>query len=306
MIVNIDYNYVCSISGQRLSDQCSIIVSNGHYINCNGTTREFISKAVNEFGSYTQKNLFRCYKGFDITREFRTYLTTVNIEDLGDALTPLLQEPSELLIENSVYEWEVYKCLPEVYKHDPQFKNLFALLSKAIKNHRLTFLHGGGHTQYGQLIEQKNQYQHKGVYKLKCCAIFDRDTENDSSFDKNKNNHFEFFCNKNHQTMTHDDIYSLNQANGWTWHMWYKRAIENYFPKERYEEIGVSIGENELSDYVDIGKEYKPHGYDKKLLPKLAEEMSRSMYERNLKRFNVNNVNMSEIQLLLLKFVKLV
>lgn len=149
MIVNIDYNYVCSISRQMLSDKCAVIMSNGHYINCDGTTREVISKAVNEYGSQTQKDLFRCYKGFDITREFRTYLTTVNIKDFENVLTPLLQDPSELLIENSVYEWGVYKCLPEVYKHDPQFKNLFALLSKAIKEHRLTYSHGGGHTQYG-------------------------------------------------------------------------------------------------------------------------------------------------------------
>lgn len=88
--------------------------------------------------------------------------------------------------------------------------------------------------------------------------------------------------------------------------MWYRRAIENYFPKERYEEIGVPIEDEELSDYINIGKIYKTHGYDKSLLPKLAEKMSRSMYERNLKRFNVNDVNMSEFQLLLLKFVKLV
>lgn len=306
MIVNIDYNYVCGISGQRLSDQCSAIIRNEHFISCDGITRKTIADAIKEYGSKSQQDMFHCYKGFDITREVRTYLTTVDIEQYKSVLEPLFEKPSELLIENSVYEWKVYKCLPEVYKHDPQFKNLFVLLSKAIKNHRLTFSHGGGHTQYGQLIEQKNQYQYKGVYKLKCCAIFDRDTENDTSFDENKNNHFKFFCNKNHQTMTHDDIYCLNQANGWTWHMWYKRAIENYFPKERYEEIGLPIGEDELSDYVDIGKKYKQHGYDKKLLPKLSEEMSRAMYDRNLKRFNVNNVNMSEIQLLLLKFVKLI
>lgn len=304
MIVNINHNYVCSISGQKLSDQCSAIICNEHFISCDVETRNIIADAIKEYGSKTQQDMFLCYKGFDITREVRTYLTTVDIEQYKSTLAPLLEMPSELLIENGVYEWEVYKCLPEVYKHDPRFKNLFALLSKAIKNHRLTFLHGGGHTQYGQIIEQKNQYQYNGVYKLKCCAIFDRDTENDSSFDVQKNNHFKFFCNKNHQTMIHDDIYCLNQANGWTWHMWYKRAIENYFPKERYEEIGVSIGDDELSDYVNIGEKYKR--YDKKMLPRLAEEMSRSMYERNLKRFNVNDVNMSEIQLLLLKFVKLV
>lgn len=306
MIVNIDYDYVRGISGQRLSDQCSMIISNGHYIDCDGVTRETISNAINGFGSKTQKDMFRCYKGFDITQEFRMYLTTIDVKEFALSLEPLLQEPSELLVENSVYEWEVYKYLPEVYKHDPQFKNLFALLSKSISDKRLTCLHGGGHTQYGQIIEQKNRERYRGVYKWKCCAIFDRDTEDDASFDIQKNHHFVFFCGKNYDAVSMDDVYSLSQRDGWIWHMWYKRAIENYFPKERYEELGIPVGDDGISDYTNIGSDYKSCGYKKDLLPKLAKGMSRTMYEQNLKRFVVNGVGMSEMQLLLLKIVKIV
>lgn len=306
MIVNIDHNYACSATEHILSDQCAMIISNGHYINCTPETRNVITKAINTHGSASQKQLFRLYKGFDITEELRKYLTTIDINHYHTVLKPLLESPSEVLIENSMYEWEVYKFLPDVYKHDPQFKNIFALISRAIKDRRLTYLHGGGHTQYGQIIEQKDHELYKGVYKMKCCAIFDRDTDDETYYDTNKNHHFKFFCKKDSQTISDNDIYSLNQTDGWIWHMWYKRAIENYFPKERYEKLSVSIDEDEISDYVNVGKKYTPKGYSKEMVPQLAKEMSRTMYESGLKHFIVNGIDMSEMQLLLLKFAKIV
>lgn len=306
MIINIDHTYACSVTEPIFSDQCAIIISNGHYISCTHETRDVITKAINTHGSSSQKQLFRFYKGFDITEELRKYLTTIDINHYKTVLKPLLESPSELLIENSIYEWEVYKYLPEVYKHDPQFKNIYALVSKAIKDRKLTYMNGGGHTQYVPIIEQKDNELYKGVYKMKCCAIFDRDTDDNTYYDSQKNHHFKFFSQKDSQTISDNEIYNLNQTNGWIWHMWYKRAIENYFPKERYEKLSVSIDEDEISDYENIGQKYKSKGYKKEMVPKLAKDMSRTMYERGLKHFTVNGIDMSEMQLLLLKFAKIV
>ena len=98
MIVNINYDYACSISGQRLSDQCSVIIKNGHFISCDSVTRGIIADAIKECGSKSQQDVFHCYKGFDITREIRTYLATVDIEQYKSVLEPVFEMPSELLI----------------------------------------------------------------------------------------------------------------------------------------------------------------------------------------------------------------
>ena len=107
--------------------------------------------------------------------------------------------------------------------------------------------------------------------------------------------------------MNDSDVYTLKQPGGWTWHMWYKRAIENYFPEEKYTELGVNVDEAVHSpykyDYFNIGKIY---GYKKSMVPDLSHRMSRADFEKVVKHFIVDGVQMSEIQLLLLKFVKLV
>ena len=307
MIVSISYNYAESISKQDLSDKCALIMCYGHYISCDSRTRLIICNAIKHYCSKTQAGLMLKYKGFDITKECRTYLSTIDLSVYSQNLQRLIVLPSEILIENAMYEWDLYKLLPEIYKHDPQFKNMFALLSKAMKYSHIVPYHGGGFNQYHLLLKQKDSSSYAYVYRLKCCAIFDRDTDDAVSFSPKKNSLFNFLCGKNAEQMNDTDVYTLTQPGGWTWHMWYKRAVENYFPKEKYLELGVNVDEAESSaygyDYYNIGN---IHGYKKNMVPNLSCRMSRADFEKKAKHFNVNGVQMSEIQLLLLKFVKLV
>lgn len=307
MIVRINYNYAESISKQELSDKCALIMRYNHYISCDGRTRMNIYNAIKECGSKSQYSLMLRYKGFDITQECHTYLQTIDLSVYSQDLQKLLLLPSEILIENALYEWDLYKLLPEIYKHDPQFKNMFALLSKAMKYNRIVPYHGGGFNQYHLLLQQKNSSSYANVYQMKCCAIFDRDTNDAATFSEKKNSLFHFLCGKKADQMSDTDVYTLKQPGGWTWHMWYKRAVENYFPKEKYLELGVNVDEAESStngyDYYNIGN---IHGYKKDMVPDLSHRMSRADFEKKVKHFNVYGVQMSEIQLLLLKFVKLV
>lgn len=242
-----------------------------------------------------------------ITQECRLYLMTIDLSAYSQDLQKLIELPSELLVENALFEWDFYKLLPEIYKHDPQFKNMFSLLSKAIKHHRIVPLHGGGFNQYNLLLQQKNSSSYANVFQKKCCAIFDRDTDDALTFSTKKNSLFQFLCGKQAEQMNDSDVYTLKQPGGWTWHMWYKRAIENYFPEEKYTELGVNVDEAVHSpykyDYFNIGK---IHGYKKSMVPDLSHRMSRADFEKVVKHFIVDGVQMSEIQLLLLKFVKLV
>lgn len=307
MIVSISYDYTESVSQQTLSDNCALIMSYGHFISCDGKTRAVICNAVKNCGSKTQYDLMLRYKGFDITQEYRLYLTQIDLSTYSHDLQKLIVQPSEVLIENAPYEWELYKLLPEIYKHDAQFKNMYSLLSNAIKRDRIVSFHGGGFNQYPLLLQQKNTSSYANVYKIKCCAIFDRDTDNAVTFSPRKNSLFKFLCGKDVGQMSDADVYTLTQACGWTWHMWYKRAVENYFPEEKYSDLGVNVGAAVQSaggyDYFNIGN---INGYHKNMVPDLARGMSRTDFERTAKRFNVGGVQMSEIQLLLLKFVKLV
>lgn len=309
MIVSIDSHFAESQPRQKLSDECSLIMQYGHYIRCDRNTRLLICGAIKECGSKSQRDMMLTYKGFDVTQELRRYLTTVELAAHADNLHKLIVMPSEVLTENSPYEWNLYKSLPEVYKHDAAYKNMYTLLSKAMKRSRIVPLHGGGFSQYSLLMQQKNDSTYKDVYPLKCCAIFDRDTENEKELPTRKNNLFMFLCGKDSTQLTMQDVYTLPTDGQWIWHMWYKRAVENYFPKEKYEELGVNVDKAPDSsigyDYFKIDKDKVP-GYKKNMVSELAKRMSRADFEKNARHFNVNGTDMSEIQLLLLKLVKLI
>ena len=91
--------------------------------------------------------------------------------------------------------------------------------------------------------------------------------------------------------------------------MWYKRSIENYFPNEAYVAANMdpsSIKETgKQRDYVKITK-YNISGYDKNKLQSLTLTMSRKQYEDNLKHFYFNDEELSELQLFLLKLVRII
>lgn len=307
MIVHIDSSFAESELRQKLSDECSLIMRHGHFICCDGKTRRLICNAINECGSRSQRDMMHIYKGFDITQECHRYLTTIDIAAYANNLHQLIELPSEIQVENGPYEWDLYKSLPEIYKHDAQYKNMYAMLAKAMKNNKIVPSHGGGFGSYQQLMQQKNSDTYKDVYRLKCCAIFDRDTDNETDIDTRKNNLLLFLCGKDSSQLKISEMYALPQSGQWIWHMWYKRAVENYFPKEKYEELGINMDEVASSplghDYFGIGK---VAGYKKDMVPQLAKRMSRMDFEKHAKRFIIGDVEMSEMQLLLLKFVKLI
>ena len=92
--------------------------------------------------------------------------------------------------------------------------------------------------------------------------------------------------------------------------MWYKREIENYFTDDCYIKENVDVSGfptvSNQRDYFEIDKSSAP-GYDKPLLSSVAEHMSRSDYDMIAsKKFLVNGELLSEIQLFLLKLVKII
>ena len=312
MIFKIDKTYAKAIKGATLSDLCCKMIEKGHYIDCEGETRSLIEKSIQANASNTQTEWFKSYKGFSITTELRKYLTTISVDgntySLAD-LDRMISKESRVLLENGPYEWDVYKTMIGTFERDRKYGNLFKLLVKARNNKYLSDLHCGGFSTMVAMFDQQNEGDYRNVFAEKSCFVFDRDTNSDISFDCNKNALFRMFCNKDSETVTDRDIYTLNQSH-FHWHMWYKREIENYFTDDCFTRQGVNVdafpSELNRRDYFLIDQS-SAHGYQKSKLASIAKAMSRSDYDQMTpKVFVVDGDQLSEIQLFLLKLVKIV
>lgn len=312
MIVHIEKEYATRCDSSWLSKICCKIIENGHYISCDTSTQEYLLEIVNKEGSTWDKELIYKSKPFDFSKEEQKYMTTVSLETFTqEQCDALFGERSMLLLENSVYEWEVYKHIVDTYKRDRQHSNLIKKLSNAIDKGRLTYCHGGGWTQHQQHIELHEKCTYKSVGKYKICALLDSDCLSEKNIPEDKYKLYCFLCGEEPDKSKEydwDKIYTLNQPN-YVWHMWYKRSIENYFPNEAYISAGMdpsSITETGVQrDYVKI-EESNIRGYAKNKLYLLTSTMSREKYENNLKHFNVGGEDLSEIQLFLLKLVRII
>ena len=311
MIAHIRKEYATQCDSRWLSRLCCKIIENGHYISCDASTQEYLFDIVNREGSALEKELIHKSKPFDFSKEEQTYMTTISLETFDpEQCEALFGERAMLLLENSVYEWRVYTHIIDTYKHDRKHPNLIKKLSNAIDNGRLTYYHGGGWSQHQQHIEQHEEHTYKSVGKYKICALLDSDCLKEKDIPKDKYKLYCFLCGEEHDNSKEydlDKIYKLNQPN-YIWHMWYKRSIENYFPNEAYEYLGLNTDSitdiTAERDYLNI--EECLRGYQKHKLPLLTCAMSRKKYEDNLKHFNVNGEDLSEIQLFLLKLVRII
>ncbi|MDE6791706.1 MAG: hypothetical protein K2J48_01285 [Muribaculaceae bacterium] len=244
-------------------------------------------------------------------------LTTLKIDGsfpLQD-IAYLIDEPARVVIENANKEWAVYEHIIDIYKSDKKFGDVFTLLKKAKDKKWIKGAHAGGSGEIKDTVERDPYPTKKNNIRLKkTLALFDRDTDDNIHFDGHKNALFKFFSGKDYKGVKEDDIYTLNQKEPF-WHMWYKRAIENYFPDEQYvkADFDVSVIRGltpEERDYKLLGGN-KSHpalirGYEKDSLKKLVKGLSREKLEKNLKKFDIEGNNISEIQLFLLKLVRII
>ena len=312
MIFKIDHNYATTLQGVALSDLCCKMMEKGHFIDCDGNTLALIKNCIQTNASTTQTECFTKYKGFSITAELRKYLTTILVDGTHYSLEDvdrMVSKESRVLVENGPYEWDVYKKMMGVFERDRKYGNVFQLLIKARNKSCLTDLHCGGCSTMVAMIKYQEQNDYKNVFAEKSCVVFDRDTNDEISFDSQKNGLFRLLCNKDNTTVSNSDIYTLNQSH-YYWHMWYKREIENYFTDDCYIKENVNVSGfpavSNQRDYFEIDKSSAP-GYDKPLLSSVAEHMSRSDYDTIAsKKFLVNGELLSEIQLFLLKLVKII
>jgi len=309
MIFRIDHTSFCNWDNNQIPILLWSLVRHHHLIDCEDSrVREEIKEC---FKGNMDVNLM-CRKLFEITDEQRQFFTTINVSQYKfDQLLLLAGERSRILIENGPYEWPIYESLSLAYKKDPEYGNIFNYIKQAIDTHDLVCLHGGGITTFDALIELEEKTCYPGsIFALKHVVVFDRDTSAGNEYDPNRNILFNKFCEKESNAVGDNDVYTLNQT-PYIWHVWYKRAIENYFSNDRYEQQHVDTRklprEQNNRDYCKIG-DYL--GNVKKVMKSIAKGMTMGEFESHLHKFRVKindeERELSEFQLLLLKIARII
>ena len=240
MIVRISYDYAIKCKAAALSDVCDDIVRYGHYISCESKTQEYLMKVVSENGSKTLRDAMRnSTEVFDFrTKLQQKYMRTVELDDVLIS-SGALGKPSVVILENAPYEWDVYHHMAESYKHDPSFGSLFSLLVRYMDNHCLAAYNGGGWCQHDKhVLLLENEMGYKNVGKLKLFCLMDSDSPKEGNIPSDKKKVCNFLCETTDCSLKELPIYTLRQ-DAYTWHMWYKRAIENYFPDKAYRAAGM-------------------------------------------------------------------
>lgn len=312
MILKVDNEFFEKFKEPDIADICYYAAEYGHFIDTIPPNRMKLQQNVNLHCSTSQKDIFKyAKKRFShLTSEHRQYLTTINGSSYDiDTLKRILKSPARLLLENMMYEEPVYKCMISSYKHDRTFGNMFAMLEMAIKKNWIEFAHGGGFGSFEKYLITMDKGEYKSIAKLKFCTIMDRDQDS-AILPTNRDSLFRYLSDgKDHESLEDSDIYTLT-FQGCVWHLWYKRAIENYFPDKCY----IACGYNPAVIWPPIpaDRNYKKiitegiGKFQKEDLSCLPLSMSRKDYEIGLQHFNIEGKDISELQLFLLKLVKII
>lgn len=315
MIAFVDEGYITHDPTSENMDHAIFLcrlLEYGHYIDATPKVMQVILDFVNDHGTNYMVSIFSSCSNEQLspTEKVRNWLSTYKIANLNECQKrALFFQPSELLVENAPNEWNVYKKIIKAYTKERTYKDLVEIINRAVNAYTLVPENAGGSGNIITMFDMKDNGEYCGQYKNKCCVIFDRDTNDDSYFDENKNRLFEKFAEGNTaDTLTEEDAYALQNQGEYYWHMWYKRAIENYFPKAQYEALGVDMSDvNEVNyDYYRFVETNKERSYKKALMQKIGKGMSYIDYENNVKKFKIGNGEYSEMLLLLHKIAKIV
>lgn len=315
MIVKIERPFLDG-SDNELDDKvfelCEMIKF-GHYLDVDRVIEDDFIETIKKHARERHWTLIlMAMQKFDKEKSIRFFLTTNNFTQYSkEERKALFLTPSELLVENAPNEWCIYCNIIKYYTNGRKFNNVAKYLNYAIKNGMIKSENLGGVTMIPSMLVHKNKTEFNNLYINKVCVLFDRDKDNETDIDENKKKVFEALCNGiPFDKVTNDLVYRLDFQGNYVWHMWYKRAIENYFPKENYEQLGVdmdSFKNNLPLDYQKFDDKKKtPRGYTKDMMQVISNGLSCDYFEKHTKHFCINGDDMSEIMLLLLKIAKIV
>lgn len=311
MIARLNKGFINNQPANWLADIVTKIARNNHLIDCEDSLIPIIEKAIDEHSGTTEKEIVLNAHLYEITSLQRKHLSII---DVDGSLSPLqyiylFSSPSLLLMENGLYEWPVYKYMIEAYKRDRKYGSLFKQLGKAQSDNLIKSYHGGGNGQLIDLVQMKeSENDYKGITHHKIFIVTDSDRESEiAPYPNRQTKDYRFFCDKE-GNVDRTFIDTINQPH-YHWHMWRKRAIENYLLPEKYkfERLDVEnyknipLPQRNFVKVSDIIKKYK-----KGNIGNIARHMSREDYEGVSDKIYIDAEEISEIRLFLLKMVKVI
>ena len=201
----------------------------------------------------------------------------------------------------------IFKNLINAYTEHRIFGDVFKYLQQKVENNCLVPENAGGFGNMRMMTILKNTGEYHHQYRKKVCLVFDRDTDNEAAYDHEKKNLFVLLTQKDHNHISEDDINKLTYDGAFIWHMLWKREIENYFPIEKYEDLGVDVTEARECENYDYYKfKNNEKGYDKKMMEHISDGMTLKDFEQVCRTCVFYNCADSEFCLLLLKIAKIV
>ena len=240
----------------------------------------------------------------------------------SDALE-IIRKTSYVMIENYPNDWKFIQGIIEKYSDFGKRKNIYQLLKNSLGKQLLTYDHAGGCGSIKAQIEGHIDGIYKNIYQFKLFTIFDSDRSSHSSaFDGTKKTLMEYLkqrpiCNPpTKQDMGHEPSDLI------IWHMLYKRSIESYLPISVIIEH-ISLTENQkihleslTPDQIDFDEYYSDRNYisiskkERKVrFPEIfINHVSVARLEERCEHHKIleNQENISEIEQILLKMVKII
>lgn len=313
MILVFNNSFLGRHTDVELCDITTAIARNGHYISCSREMGKMMRKAVKDHAGTSDKTSFASGAGFfDYPDHLEKIVRKFEVPDNINAATLIhfISDPSRLVMENGHNEWSVYSHIIDIFEKDAVYGDYYKILKTAKDKGRIHEAHAGGRDGLIKEAESRPIYHDGENLRLrKTCVLFDRDTDNNTDFSGYNNTLFKRLCSKDYTTVTDRDIYTLRHDSP-QWHMWYKRAIENYFPVSQYDAMGCDTSNisgltREQRSYFKIeGKKNSVPKYAKGEINKLVKGLSKSALLAELDRLDVDGTTMSEMHLFLLKLVK--
>ena len=309
MIVEISQEYLNDGNPVDKAIMIGNILEHCHYIKPIAGIIDNIWNLVNQYGTPHIRETFELYSEYlSLPEEMEKHLTTITLTDFTvENQRAILFKPSELMLENAPYEWNIYRNLINAYTEHRKFGNVFKYLKQKVENCCLVPENAGGFGNMKKMTILKNTGEYHHQYRKKVCLVFDRDTDDDVTYDHEKKNLFVLLAKKDHTQMGEDDINKLTYDGAYIWHMLWKREIENYFPIDKYEEQGVDVTAARACDNYSYYKfKNGEKGYDKKMMEHISDGMTMQDFENSCRTFIFYNSTYSEFCLLLLKIAKIV
>lgn len=251
MIFVIDKSIKCECQESLLLFSNSLFRAcmKGHFVRADYHTQQWIDEtilgSVNYLGDYSCQILKKEMEFWAPTTLQRTHLRNVVVgtEDgmtSVDEMALLVDEPSEVVLENGRYDWAVIRTWASLYKNDRALGSVFDMLHQSIESHLLRGYNAGGCNNIENVLTVLMPI-YGNLYRLRLTTIFDSDKK--SPLD---------------QTDEHAQLKNFLNEKRIEYHELQKREMENYFPLSVYEKAGYlnrpfDLDSSDLNwDYVDV------------------------------------------------------